>query len=159
MKPGERFTPIRDFIMRRSDLTFGAKCLLGRLERYAQGGKCNPSLPTLGGELAISADQAKRYIVQLKNAGLVRSETVGRGRGNSTNYVLCSMKEKGATLLGFLHRKKGAITPSKETIVGRKRQFKKQDRRHGFSHESDRPPNNGFYQPSMADAEALRRLM
>ena len=38
------FTPIDDGLMRRPDLKFGAKCLFGRLKRYAhKSGKCYPS--------------------------------------------------------------------------------------------------------------------
>ena len=77
MKPGEpRFTPVPDSIMRRGDLTFGAKCLFGRLNRYAfKTGKCYPSLPTLASELGTSVDSVKRFRAQLTEAGLV---SVGR---------------------------------------------------------------------------------
>jgi len=91
------FTPIPDSIMRRRDLKFGAKCLLGRLKRYAyKSGQCYPSLPTLATELGTSLDSIRRFIAQLKKAGLIRVSEAGLGRGNSTNYVLCDSPEKVA---------------------------------------------------------------
>ncbi len=180
MKTGERFTPIPDFIMRRRDLTHGAKCLWGRLDRYAQkNGKCYPSLPTLATELGTSIDSVRRFIVQLKNAGLIRVAKAGLGRGNSTNYVLCDTPErvaetppfeepgKGGRNTTFSRSEKGsksatekvarvrlekvANSPSKETIVGRKKQEKRQ--------VEPNVKTNGNYQATVADAEALRRLM
>jgi len=172
MKPGERFTPIPDFIMRRRDLTHGAKCLWGRLDRYAQkNGQCYPSLPTLATELGTSIDSIRRFIAQLKNAGLIRVAKAGLGRGNSTNYTLCSTPEKVAETPPFKEPGKGsksatekvANPPSKETIVGRKKQEMRQVepnvKTNGFSFEPDRRKNDGNYQATVADAEALRRLM
>ena len=77
---------------------------------------------------------------------------LGRGSGNSTNYVLCDTPEKGAE------------TPPKETIVGRKRQEKKKQgepnvKFNGFSSEPERRKTNGNYQATLADGESLRRLM
>ena len=147
MKPGERFTPIPDFIMRRRDLTHGAKCLWGRLDRYTQkNGQCYPSLPTLATEFGTSIDSIRRFIAQLKNAGLIRVAKAGLGRGNSTNYTLCSTPEKVAETPPFKEPGKGsrntpfsgsgkgsksatekvASPPYKETIVGRKKQEKRQ---------------------------------
>ena len=83
--------------MRRRDLTFGAKCLLGRLGRYGQkSGRVYPSLRTLATELGTSIDSIRRFVEQLKKAGLVRVAKAGLGRGNSTNYLLCDTQEKVA---------------------------------------------------------------
>ena len=52
-------------------------------------GQLNPYVPTLAGYLQRSSDTVKRAVAELEAAGwLVRS--VGRGRGNSTNYVMVS---------------------------------------------------------------------
>ena len=89
--------------MRRPDLTFGAKCLLGRLKRYGQKtGKIYPSLPTLATELGTSIDSIRRFLAQLKDASLVRVVKAGLGRGNSTNYVLSNTPEKVAETPPFL---------------------------------------------------------
>ena len=153
-KKGPRWTPIDDRLMRRRDLTFGAKCLFGRLKRYAyKTGKCYPSLRTLATELGTSLDSIKRFVSQLKKAGLIRVAKAGLGRGNSTNYVLCATPEKVAETPPFNEPVKGGRTtpfsgsgkgsksatekvakvrlekvanpPPKETIVGRKRQEEK----------------------------------
>ena len=186
------FTPIDDGLMRRRDLTIGAKCLLGRLKRYAhKSGKCYPSLPTLATELGTSVDSIRRFLAQLKDAGLVRVAKAGLGRGNSTNYVLSDASEKVAETPPFKDPRKGsrntpfsgsvkgsksatekvakvrlekvANPPYKETIVGRKKQEKRQVERNvkpnGFSPESDRRKTNGNFQVTVADAEALQRLM
>ena len=138
--------------MRRRDLTLGAKCLLGRLKRYAfKTGKCYPSLPTLASELGTSVDSVKRFRAQLTEADLISVAKVGRGSGNSTNYVLHDTPEKGAE------------TPPKETIVGRKKQEKRQDppavKVNGFPSESDRRKKTTDYQATLADGEAFVKLM
>jgi len=52
-------------------------------------GQINPSVPTLASYVKTSKDTIKRGIRALVKAGwLDRSE--GRGRGNHTNYTLCS---------------------------------------------------------------------
>ena len=186
------FTPVPDSIMRRRNLMFGARCLFGRLERYAyKTGKCYPSLPRLATELGTSPDSIKRFVTQLKTAGLVRVAKTGLGRGNSTNYVLCSPQEKGVEPPPFkkppkgsrnapfsgsekgcksapekgakVRSEKGAKPPPKETIVGRNRQGNRQEPRrvktNGFSPESERRKTDGNYKATMADAEALTRLM
>ena len=148
------YTPIGDKIMRRRDLSFGAKCTYARLCRYAdESGRCYPSLETLGSKLGISDSQARRYVRELQKVGIVKAVKVGIGRGHSTNYVVESPEKvakmppfrerKGGNRAGFSARQKGgnhaaekvammldqkvAKMPAKETIgrdKGREKQKK-----------------------------------
>lgn len=101
------FTPIDDAVMRRTDLSFGAKCVYSRLLRYSQGGRCNPSLKTLGRELGISRDQARYYIRQLKKARCLKV-TTGLGRTH-TSYYSIEPLEKVVTLPPFSNGKGGKV--------------------------------------------------
>ena len=108
------FTPIPDSIMRRRNLTFGAKCLWGRLDRYGQkSGRVYPSLLTFATELGTSIDSIRRFLAQLKDASLVRVVKAGLGRGNSTNYVLSNTPEKVAETPPFLAVEKVPEPPRK----------------------------------------------
>ena len=170
--------------MRRSDLTFGAKCLLGRLKRYGQkSSEIFPSLPSLARELGTSLSSLKRFMAELKDNGLVRVAKAGLGRRNTNYYELCSPPKKGSDPAPFKKPKKGfrsgpffgsgkGFRPSqkkgsdpayKETIVGRKKQGKRQEpsevKGNGFSSGSDRRKNTGTYQATLADGEAFVKLM
>ena len=87
----------------------------------------------------------QRYRAQLTEVGLIRVTKVGRGSGNSTNYVLSETPEKGAEI------------PPKETIVGWKKQGNKQEppnvKTSGFSPEFERRQTND-YQAKLADGQA-----
>ena len=142
--------------LRRPDLSFGAKCMYARLLRYSQGGRCNPSLKTLGRELGISRDQARYYVGQLEKAGFLKV-TTGLGRTHTSNYSIEPPEKVAKLPLG-----KGAKLPTQETIVSRRKQSLKKEAEptNGVSHESDRrPKTNGSYHPTLDDAKAFAQLM
>lgn len=78
-----RFNPYRRFIgaflpnciLRLEDISQGAKLAWGRLAQYAgEDGEAYPSLKTLGEEIGVKEDQARRYVEELNAAGLVERE-------------------------------------------------------------------------------------
>lgn len=77
------FAPIPNKILCRKDLSHGAKLCCARLIQYAgKGGKAFPKLKTLGDELGVSSRGAQRFIAELEQANLIRSEQRGRGQSN-----------------------------------------------------------------------------
>lgn len=76
----------------QADLSDRAKVLASALaiEFCNDGtGQLNPSLPTLARYLHVSEDTAKRAVSDLGKAGWL-AKTVGRGRRNTTEYILLS---------------------------------------------------------------------
>jgi len=66
------FAPIPNWLMRRRDLSPGAKLCYARLTQFAgKDGQCFPSLSVLAEELGCSRSQVKRYIKELERANLV----------------------------------------------------------------------------------------
>ena len=94
------FTPIPDAIMRRRDLSLGARILYGRLRRYGMGGRCNPSVETLALELAKSPRQVQRYLRQLERVKLINTKK-GRGRTKTSNYTVLLPEKKVANVSPF----------------------------------------------------------
>ncbi len=98
MKPGEPFNPFKMFtgifvpeaIVRCRELLPGAKLCYGRLVRYAgEDGRCDPSLATLGRELGVSRDQAKRYMRELAAKSLIRvKRRKAKAGDNDTSTVV-----------------------------------------------------------------------
>ncbi len=97
-KLGEPFNPFGQFdrffvpkpLARSSSLSAGAKLAYGRLVLFnGEGGHCYPSLATLGREIGISRDQAKRYVRELRNAHLIRlvSRTTAVGDPDTSEVV------------------------------------------------------------------------
>jgi DNA-binding transcriptional MocR family regulator len=81
------FAPIPNTILRRTDLSHGAKLCCARLIQYA--GKNNqafPKLPTLAEELGMSVRAVQRFLTELESHGLIQTQR--RGRGQSNAYVL-----------------------------------------------------------------------
>lgn len=81
------FAPIPNSVLRRTDLSHGAKLCCGRLIQYAgKSNKAFPKLPTLAGELGMSIRAVQRFLVELESHGLIQTQR--RGRGQSNAYVL-----------------------------------------------------------------------
>ena len=92
-KPGDPFNPYKQFagvyipepVCKFRGLTPGAKLILGRLFRYAgKDGRAYPSMPTLGAETGMSADQARRYVRELEDGDFIRCE---REPGKASHYI------------------------------------------------------------------------
>lgn len=70
-----RYSRVPNSIMKLTDLSIGAKLTFGRLSQYA--GKrhfCYPKQTTLAEDMGVSLQRAQRYLVELINYGLIRSE-------------------------------------------------------------------------------------
>jgi DNA-binding transcriptional ArsR family regulator len=81
------FAPIPNEILRRKDLSHGAKLCCARLIQYAgKDGKAFPKLTTLGDELGMSKRAVQRFLIELEENNMVTAHQ--RGRGQSNMYVL-----------------------------------------------------------------------
>ena len=77
------FAPIPNKILCRKDLSHGAKLCCARLIQYAgKDGKAFPKLTTLADELGMSVRAVQRFISELEEADLVKTERRGRGYSN-----------------------------------------------------------------------------
>ena len=77
------FAPIPNSILRRTDLSHGAKLCCARLIQYAgKDGKAFPKLTTLVDELGMSKRAVQRFLVELEENGLITSKQRGRGQSN-----------------------------------------------------------------------------
>lgn len=77
------FAPIPNDILRRTDLSHGAKLCCARLIQYAgKDGQAFPKLATLGEELGMSPRAVQRFLMELENKKLVISQQRGRGQSN-----------------------------------------------------------------------------
>jgi len=64
--------PLRLMRVPRSQLSFGAKCLYGRLQFYSgKNGVCNPSHKTLAYELGVSGRHVRKLLTELRKAMLL----------------------------------------------------------------------------------------
>lgn len=76
------------WLLERSELSPGAKLCYARLARYAgPRGVAFPRLDTLGRDLGVSRDQAKRYIRELVRCRLIRAERGGFHRANRYAFL------------------------------------------------------------------------
>ena len=67
----------------RMDISMGAKVCYARLNQYAgKRGRAFPKVVTLAAEIGASERQTRRYIVELKERGLIRVRRRGLGRSN-----------------------------------------------------------------------------
>ena len=81
------FAPIPNEILRRKDLSHGAKLCCARLIQYAgKDGKAFPKLTTLVDELGMSKRAVQRFLIELEENNLITPHR--RGRGQSNMYVL-----------------------------------------------------------------------
>ena len=95
---GQSFNPYRLFtgifipeaLVRWDQISPGAKLCYGRLARYAgKTGRCFPSTKTLAAELGITKDQARRYLYELRDVGLIRLENRWTKDGDrDTNLII-----------------------------------------------------------------------
>ena len=77
------FAPIPNEILRRTDLSPGAKLCCARLIQYAgKDGQAFPKLATLGEELGFSSRNVQRFIAELESHKLVTTQQRGRGQSN-----------------------------------------------------------------------------
>lgn len=81
------FAPIPNDVLRRTDLSHGAKLVCARLIQYAgKGNKAFPKLPKLAEEVGMSARAVQRFLSELEDLELIESQR--RGRGQSNSYTL-----------------------------------------------------------------------
>ena len=77
------FAPIPNEILRRTDLSHGAKLCCARLIQYAgKDGQAFPKLATLGEELGMSPRAVQRFLTELESHKLVTTQQRGRGQSN-----------------------------------------------------------------------------
>jgi len=81
------FAPLPNKVLRRTDLSHGAKLCCARLIQYAgKDGRAFPKLPTLAEELGMSVRAVQRFIAELESLDLI--QTHRRGRGQSNLYLV-----------------------------------------------------------------------
>jgi hypothetical protein len=81
------FAPIPNWLLRRWEVSHGAKLAYGRLRQYAgRSGSAYPTIRSLAVELGVSYARAKAYLGELRDHGLIR---VGlrREKGRSSTYT------------------------------------------------------------------------
>lgn len=67
-------SPLPNWLLRRTDLSQGAKLCYGRLLQFSgKNGQCFPSKETLAIELGVSVRQVSNYITKLKRANLIKT--------------------------------------------------------------------------------------
>jgi hypothetical protein len=88
-EPREYYSPYKMFrgsivpnwIMKRNDISQGAKLCFGRLAQFAgQDEYAFPGLETLAGELAVSESSVKAYIRELVTLGVIEWRRMGSGK-------------------------------------------------------------------------------
>lgn len=93
-EPPKRYVPYKRFrgavipnwLMKRPELSQGAKICWARLAQYArQNGNCYPKQSTLATELGVTKRQTQDYIGELENAQLIEIER--RGKLNSYFFL------------------------------------------------------------------------
>lgn len=78
---GLRFSPVPNWLMKRKEVSPGAKLAYGRLGQYAGGATLAfPGFANLARELGTSKRSAKRYIRELESHRLIRRERRWSGR-------------------------------------------------------------------------------
>lgn len=81
------FAPIPNDILRRKDMSHGAKLCCARLIQYAGAdGKAFPKLPTLAEELGMSIRAVQRFLSELEAQQCI--QICRRGRGQSNMYIV-----------------------------------------------------------------------
>jgi len=83
----DTFSPVPNWLMSRPEVSFGAKCLYGRLRQYSgKNGLICPKLETLSYEMGTSERNITRLLNELRKHCLIRS--IRRGLGQSNLYEL-----------------------------------------------------------------------
>jgi len=85
---GRKFSPVPNGLMRRREVSMGAKIVYGRLNQYA-GIKtvAFPGLDRIANEVGTSKSSAIKYIKELERHGLIYKERKGLGRTNRYHFV------------------------------------------------------------------------
>jgi len=77
---------IPNWLLRRHEISHGAKLVYGRLCQYAgKDGECYPKLQTLADELAMGLSTVHKYVHELERWNLIRS--IRRGLGMPNKYL------------------------------------------------------------------------
>jgi hypothetical protein len=94
----DTFAPVPNWILKRKEISMGAKAAYGRLCQYGgTHGAIWPKLSTLADELGVSESQAGRYIHELESFNLIQVKR--RGLTLSNQYALLAhvwQKQEGA---------------------------------------------------------------
>ena len=127
------FAPIPNDILRRTDLSHGAKLCCARLIQYAdKDGQAFPKLKTLGEELGCSPRNVQRFIAELEDHKLLRIQQRGRGQSNIYHVdksVLIHSSKLTTTNLSTLNRTDSSTpdtTDPSTPYKGRKEHLKKE---------------------------------
>jgi hypothetical protein len=93
----EGFTMIPDWLMERSDVSHGAKCVWSRIRRYEemQHGVAHMKVPTLAKAVGMSWRQCTRYTHDLRDLGLLQI-TERKGTSNEYRTVVPDLSEVAA---------------------------------------------------------------
>jgi len=79
---------IPDWLLKRKELSSGAKICYARLARFAgKDGSCYPGIEKLSEEISVSERQCKRYISELKDNDLIESKQRGLGQSNKYYFL------------------------------------------------------------------------
>jgi hypothetical protein len=107
LRPGEAFNPYRMFtglfipegLAQSRSISAGAKVAWGRLARYAgEGGRCYPTVRTLGCQIGVGQRQAQKYLSELEKACLIRRIERFANRAQTSNgfeFLRHEMFQKG----------------------------------------------------------------
>jgi Helix-turn-helix domain len=102
--PGEPFNPYKLFVgsflpnwlMRRPEISQGAKLCYARLAQYAgEGGHAHPSQATLATELAVSGRQVRKYVKELIAHELLTTRQFGLAQTNAYIFLWHKWAEDG----------------------------------------------------------------
>ena len=127
------FAPIPNNILRRTDLSHGAKLCCARLIQYAnKDGQAFPKLKTLGEELGCSPRNVQRFIAELEDHKLLIIQQRGRGQSNIYHVdksILIHSSKLTTTDLSTLNRTDSSTpdtTDPSTPYKGRKEHLKKE---------------------------------
>lgn len=79
---------VPNWLLRRKEISQGAKLLYGRLSQYAgKNGKAYPKMATLADEVGVSRQQASTYMNELLSHKLIKKERRGLGKPNTYHFL------------------------------------------------------------------------
>jgi len=119
----ESFTQIPNTILKRKDLSPGAKLTYVSLLSYAwQQGSCYPGQATLADDIGVGQRSVVRYMKELQDSGLL--EVKRRGLGRTNLYTLTSwVKAKRGSLPDTTPATSGADNAIAQTVNSRSAQL------------------------------------
>jgi Helix-turn-helix domain len=87
---------VPNWLMRRPELSQGAKLCYARLAQYAgEGGHAHPAQETLAKELAVSGRQVRKYITELITHELITTHQFGLAQTNAYIFLWHKWMEDG----------------------------------------------------------------